>query len=163
MHHPNAGFTLIELVAVIVILGVLAAVALPKFIDLRGDAERSVVEATVGALRSARGLWLSKAAVCGTDYTVPGRFALADAVGLSASPSTAECDPLNTPPYNIRGHAFDANQLRSGLMANPSADLFVDNPNNGNVMQLTTKSGRTVTITHAPADGSITYTASPTY
>ena len=37
--HPQTGFTLIELVMVIVILGILSAVAIPKFVDLRSDAQ----------------------------------------------------------------------------------------------------------------------------
>jgi MSHA pilin protein MshA len=52
MHHEN-GFTLIELVMVIVILGVLAAVAFPKFVSLRRDANVAVIESTAGAVRSA--------------------------------------------------------------------------------------------------------------
>ena len=47
------GFTLIELVMVIVILGVLAAVALPKFIDLKGDAQLAALQGVAGALSSA--------------------------------------------------------------------------------------------------------------
>jgi MSHA pilin protein MshA len=51
--NKQNGFTLVELVAVIVLLGSLAVAALPRFIDLRGDARASTLEAIVGSTRSA--------------------------------------------------------------------------------------------------------------
>jgi len=61
MVRSQKGFTIIELVVVIVILGILAAVAFPKFQDLSGDAKTAVVNGGKSALLSAAVISFAKA------------------------------------------------------------------------------------------------------
>ena len=63
--NRTKGFTLIELVVVIVILGILAATAAPKFIDLTADAKKATMEGLLGSINSAVSLAHSKALVAG--------------------------------------------------------------------------------------------------
>lgn len=59
----NSGFTLIELVVVISILGILAASALPKFVNLSEDARKASLEGLSGSIRSAAAMAHAKAIV----------------------------------------------------------------------------------------------------
>ena len=61
------GFTLIELVVVIVILGILAATAAPKFMDLQRDARISKLNGLKAAIRSAENMTRSKAIIAGLE------------------------------------------------------------------------------------------------
>lgn len=62
----SKGFTLIELVMVIVILGVLAAIAIPKFADLSGEAKISAAKSGLGAIRSVVAIQYAQSATSGT-------------------------------------------------------------------------------------------------
>lgn len=63
----QGGFTLIELVVVIVILGILAVTAAPKFLNLQSDARASSLQGLKGAMSGASGIVYGKAAIEGVE------------------------------------------------------------------------------------------------
>lgn len=65
--QKQQGFTLIELVLVIIILGVLSATAMPKFINLQNDARKSTLDGMKAALQGANSLLYAKALIQGKE------------------------------------------------------------------------------------------------
>ncbi len=63
--NKQKGFTLIELIIVIVILGILAVTAAPRFIDLQSDARAKTLDGVKAALQGASQLVFAKAAIAG--------------------------------------------------------------------------------------------------
>lgn len=110
----QSGFTLIELVMVIVILGVLSAFALPRFADFGRDARTASVQALAGAIKAAANIahaqQLADGATLGTSVTLDGSpvtmvngYPTADAAGISTAAQIDTTndyktfDPGNTP------------------------------------------------------------------
>jgi MSHA pilin protein MshA len=98
MRKQQSGFTLIELIVVIVILGILAATALPKFSDMSGEAKQAKADGVAGAVASSGAVQYAASLVkSGVTYTVTNACAggylegAAFPTGCSGSSTTSPC------------------------------------------------------------------------
>lgn len=105
MKTKQGGFTLIELVVVITILGILAAFAIPRFISLETQARTASVEALAGSVRSgaalAHAMWLAGGG-SGTSVQMDGATVTVDA--NSGYPVVASIDDTLS---DTSGFTFD--------------------------------------------------------
>lgn len=113
-HYLSAGFTLIELIMVIIILGILSSFALPKFADINNDAARSVIDGAVSNVKSAGGIshvkWLASNQT--TPIDLEGKF-----IDIVNGYPTANIAATN-------GHIAQAAGLDGSdwVLANPASD-----------------------------------------
>ncbi|MDD5432131.1 MAG: prepilin-type N-terminal cleavage/methylation domain-containing protein [Candidatus Omnitrophica bacterium] len=102
------GFTLIELVMVITILGILSAVALPTFWNLQEDAKRAACRGALGGLRSGISIWYAKTAASGAASFPTG-------AELSSSPGGVMQFGIPVNPYNSQSNILVSSSISTSL------------------------------------------------
>jgi MSHA pilin protein MshA len=106
----NKGFTLMELIIVIVVLGILSALAIPKFANVNTDAKKAVVKDLAGSIRSSanivRSKWLVLDDINITQVTLDGDNVTVDTTtGFPTADANGIAKAVN---YDTNKFTFDA-------------------------------------------------------
>ncbi len=127
INKTQQGFTLVELIIVIVILGILAVTAAPRFLNFQGDAKESVLEGIAGSLKSGVKIVEGKAIIAGLNTAVLACFDTAkNAVVAATTPSgggTATCSGTDQVSITYGSPALNEASIRA--VADFSGDIAV--------------------------------------
>lgn len=129
----SAGFTLIELVIVIVILGILGAVAAPKLFNLQGDAYGANLNAMKGNISTAMTLANAKAQISGIGLTNTTSTDVPEYAGIEfiAGYPVADKDSTKTDPKGILAtlDSFDYDRYTIAEVSSSSPTAITITPN----------------------------------
>ena len=163
----QAGFTIIELIVVIALLGILGAVALPRFINVTEDAHRASVQGTAGAFASAVALVRAQAIVentsQGNTLAIDGNNIIVNAQRAPVNTNGTAITNATTAPalsaagcVNVWGAILQANAPSVATAAGSDYQAALNGNNCVYTYQPDDNNGTPRTITYNTTNGEVT-------